>query len=237
MSTYNITPEEMKGILDFLNGESGTSVLGTPQAAVFMAAANELRRRGDTALRNCRNEIERLRRRVDALNARLGKDPGNAEFTDLGIDSVDMAKMICFYIRKQTAHLAGTYYIKRSVVITLLFQAYSGWLGKNSERICMEHPVATEYGPQFWRAYGKLDPAAELTDDDRRQLTEIGEKHPGLTAYVRNMVAKYLDAGIKELSDYHKSGFPYRNAERECREVGRWNTEIKDSDIYAWKNS
>ena len=101
------------------------------------------------------------------------------------------------------------------------------------ERLCREHPVATEYGPMFWSVYKKINPSSRVPYEAWKELCE---KNAGIAAYCRNAAQKYYDTKCSELEESFKKSKPYQKASKEYN-FGKWNKEISDQDIYEWRTA
>ena len=150
------------------------------------------------------------------------------QFGETGLDSLEVAKALLYNLQQLKA-----YKLNKSKVIQILFEMYASWLGSKGERLFTETPVATAYGPQFWRVYKHLSTDTTETYDSVKALAE---KNPGVAAFVRNAANKYYDYGENELNNMFKKSVPYKNASSE-KHGGKWNTPINDADIYAWKTN
>jgi len=171
------------------------------------------------------NSLERKNNRLtkreqEAIEAGLIKQTG--------LDSYEVAKALLY----QLQHLK-TYRLTRTKVVFILYEMYASWLVSKQERLFDEQPVATEWGPQFWRVYKRMNVMIPVSDEDWRDLAS---KNPGVAQFCRNAARKYYDYAEKKLQKTFKESLPYKNASKEKND-GKWNKEITDQDIISWKKS
>lgn len=223
MKTH-LTPEELQQLIRFAEDDR------TPVAHEVIAKLNELnaavqrgvlRRLSGADKRNAMLTERDERRRAEKRSLLQLN-----EFGETGLDSLEVAKALLYNLQQLRA-----YRLNRSKVIQILYEMYASWLGSKGERLFTEHPVATAFGPQFWRVYKHI---STDTTEPYDSVRTVAEKNPGVAVFIRNAAAKYYEYGENELNDMFKKTVPYKNATSE-RNGGKWNAEIKDADIYAWK--
>lgn len=178
-----------------------------------------------------RNKVSVLENRLSRMQRRSESKEREAvaseeAFADLGLDSLDIADALAAHLRQ-----LKTYQMGKDKVSLILFEIYASWLHGRKERVCVEHPVATPYGPRLWRAYTRMN----LNAGDEA-VAKLNALNPGLSVMVGNAARKYYDYSLSDLERYLKRSAPYRNASPK-EEGGKWNGEITDSDIYTWKAS
>ncbi len=154
---------------------------------------------------------------------------GNIDFGETGLDSVEVAYALLY----QLQFISNGRRISPSRVIGILYEIYASWLLNHKERLFVEHPVCTEYGPQFWRVYKRLVNLSSATYDDFKKLAE---QNPGVAMLCKNAASKYFDIDIRSFTAMLKKSEPYRNA-LPATNGGKWNKELNDSDIFVWKLS
>lgn len=146
--------------------------------------------------------------------------------THPGLDSVDVATGLLYQLQQ-----LQTYKLNKNKVILILYEMYCTWLAEKKERLFSEHPVATEYGPQFWRVYKRTNTIVQVEYKDWKKLCELNS---GVAAFCRNAAEKYYDYNNTTLEEKFKKSMPYKNATKDKND-GKWNKEISDNDIYNWK--
>lgn len=144
------------------------------------------------------------------------------------LDSFEVAQGLLYQLQQ-----LKTYKLSRTKVILILYEMYCTWLGKNKERLFDEHPVATEYGPQFWGVFKRLNTGAPVPYSQWKSLCE---RNSGVAAFCKNAAAKYYDKNNSTLEETFKKSAPYKNASKE-NNFGKWNKEISDKNIFEWKNA
>lgn len=224
MAFYILSPEELKGILDFVNNENN-DVVSTDAPQRFMNIAAAFNAKMYKMMLHERNRAVRSERTVERMKTRLSKQSEAGDFVELKLDSIDLAKCIIYLLQEKEA------YYTRNTVQYILFEAYATWLSEHSERLTSERPVAQEWGPHFWRVSNKLGKmSAKAGYDD---WTRITSQNPGVAAFLRNVVGKYYDWKEADLKNMMKESVPYKNAARKGDD-DKWGHPIKDADIFAW---
>lgn len=222
MTTISI--EELKSILDFNQGTTKEA----PVAAIVKLQRITIEATEALAREASRRALEtaRLQRHLDRLSAReeSAVETGEA-FVELGLDSVELANALIALLKEKK-----TYQLTKDKVELIMFEIYASWLASKKERITVEHPQATPYGPRFWRAYSKMD-----FNSGDEAVKRLSDRNPGLAVMVRNAANKYYDYSLSDLERYLKKSEPYKKASP--APGGKWNTELSDTDIYRWKKS
>lgn len=221
---YDITKEELDELKRYAEDEdavlSDYAILKrflNLEFAVMNKMAKDLPKQRRAALRG--------QERINRLMAKRESDHAAGEFADTGLDSVDVALALLYKLQQKK-----TYQLTLNKVMHILYEMYASWLASKGERLCIEHPVALESGPWFWRVRNKVDVRTRL---DESAFSELKSRNPGVAAFVANAAEKYYDYTASDLEKYVK-GMPYTNADA-SHNKGKWNGEIKDADIYAWK--
>lgn len=222
---YDITTEELEQILKFVNGEDAplpSPDITTKFQNTYFAFQGKVLKQ----LQQQQKENFRLERRVNKLEEKEDKALREGDFKELGLDSVDVAHALLHHLKR-----VDSYKLTKGKVICILYGMYASWLAGKKERLFIEHPVASEWGPQFWRVYKKID----ISSNDTTELWKtFREKYPGVAAFVVNSANKYAGYSETELKNVLMKSMPYRNATAD-KNNGKWNKEIDDSDIYFWK--
>lgn len=223
---YDFTPEELRDIQNFVeNNESISSETIDRFMALSFATMKKVRER----LYSAKEENFRLKRRIDRYEKKEKGDGRTAPaFSETGCDSADIAEALIFCLRE-----LKTYQLSKPKVMLILYEMYASWLASKRQRLFVEHPVANEWGPQFWRAYKRTDPK---TNVPRAAFNKVASQNPGVAAFIRNAAAKYYDYSLSDLKNLFVNSEPYRNA-LPSTNGGKWGKEITDSDIYLWKTS
>ena len=223
---YEMNNEEFEMIVKYANDELET--IPGDVLSRFQNLSWAVQRKVMNRMKTLEAKSGRLQTKVDRLTRRETAEAAAGNFGETGLDSVEVAIMVVHYLQAKP----GCRFSK-SRVISILYEMYATWLHDKRQRLFLEHPAATEYGPQLWRVYKRLDLHGEVS---REQFKEIAGKNPAVAAFARNAVEKYHDMSERILSDYFKKSDPYRNASAD-RNKGKWGTEISDADIFAWKDS
>lgn len=190
-------------------------------SAQATAALAHAYRNSGNKLRVLEGKVARMQKRSDAAEEKAVAD-GTA-FTDLAVDSVDVANALIAHLKT-----LKTYNFTKDKVSYILFEIYASWLFSKRERLCIEHPVATPYGPRFWHAYTRMD----MNSGDEA-VSRLNSVNPGLSVMVGNAARKYYDYSIGDLERYVKKSRPYVEA---CPKEGeKWNKEMTDESIFRWK--
>lgn len=147
-----------------------------------------------------------------------------ANFTDLGLDSVKVANAI-----RYSANKIGRK-INMTQINKLLYIAYGILLVERKERLTSESPSAWPYGPVFPRVHKHVKLYDDITDTAYK---EIKAKKPEITEVIDNVVRTFSHHSAEHLSAWsHKKNSPWYIAVMESK--GKWNTKIKDENIYNY---
>ena len=150
------------------------------------------------------------------------------DFAETGLDSYEVALGLLYQLQQ-----LKTYRLTKKKFISILYEMYASWLHSKQERLFLEHPVASFFGPQFWRVYERISLAAPVQYKDWKSLCE---KNPGVAAFCKNAAEKYYDYAEGDLLRPLTKSLPFRNADKD-HNGGKWNKEIADKQIYAWKDA
>lgn len=229
INKFNISNEDIKSILDYVNDDTkqvpmpSYDTVGNFQALYF-----SLQRRLAKDYEEMQKRCFKAERRLERIDKHQDRQTAEGIFAESGLDSLEVADVLLYYLQQ-----LKTYKFTKGKFMSILFHMYASWLGSKKERLFAEQPVATEWGPQFWRVYKRLDLQRSIPYD---VVVALQEKRSDIAVYVRNAANKYYDIREKELSDIHLKCTPYKNALPHTNE-GKWNKQISDSDIFLWKNN
>ncbi len=219
-----LTPEGLETLIRIAEDDK------IPVDTGLVAALEELHsaviRRLARSLDSMTAKAEALSEKTERYKALLKGNPAEGVYTETGLDSADVADALLYQLQA-----LRTYKLSRAKVIHILYEMYASWLASKGERLFIEHPVATEYGPMFWRVYKRLDTRKQISRDRWESLCAA---NPGVAAFCRNAARKYYDYADGDLNKVFLKSRPYKNASKE-KNGGKWNKEINDNEIYAWK--
>lgn len=223
---YELSPRELQMVMDYItDGKRDILLTDIPKRfnAVHAAFVSRL-----TAECNAASEkIFRLERRLDSEKVKKDKEIASGIFAEAGLDSAEIAQALLYRLQQ-----LKTYRLTKGKVIIILYEMYSSWLASKKERLTIEHPVATEFGPQFWRAYSRLDVKIQMNS---AALDSIRQQNPGVAVFIDNAARKYYDYHEEDLKKTAMKSAAYLNATAEHNN-GKWNKEISDSDIFNSRN-
>ena len=170
--------------------------------------------------------IESLREEISNLKASEKK--AEEQVSDLGMDSVDLAKALCWRSR-ENGHV-----LYRNQMQTMLYIMYGRCLARSGRRMTSEHPQAWEYGPVFPRVYSKV----KTTDDPsyREQSDRLKESSPEVSELLDETVSRCSWRACRELlAVITAKGTPC--AESRGRNPERKTAPLEDADIREWFSS
>lgn len=145
-------------------------------------------------------------------------------FTELGLDSVEVARAIRFSGQEKQFALNMTQINK------LLYILYGNWLVKNKQRLTAEAPSAWPYGPVFPNVHRRIALYDPITDTEYKNIKERCQE---VISMLDAVVQKYGHFSAGSLSEWsHKEGSPWHIAVMKSN--GKWNTKIADTDIYNY---
>lgn len=224
---YDITSEQLEEITRFVNDEQDT-LPGTAATSalqnLFFAYQKKLAGRLNETIR----KADRLEKRLNLLENKREEQAVLGNFECIDIDSVIIAKGLLYKLKG----LNG-YNLTKYKVIYIMYLMYASWLASHRQRLFIEHPVATEWGPHLWRVAKNIDIKTDGTIEDWRKLTQ---ESPAVAAFTEESAKKRYLLSPDELRRLLVATAPYTNALPE-KNGGKWNKEITDADIYAWKKS
>ena len=220
------TPEELAAISRYIDDGERTEATASAIEKVFYAEG-QIRMRLVKENAALGSRLEKATAKIARFEERKQEAILQGEFAETGLDSVEVARCLLYYLQQKQA-----WRMSKSKLQYILFEVYAAWLAGHKERIFIEHPVCTEYGPMFWRVFKQIENLqSPLSADCVRTL---GEKNPGVVAICKNAAAKYYDYGDSQLKSYllkcpaYKEAMPQKNN-------GKWNGLMQDALILAWK--
>lgn len=221
---YEITPEEFKQLLAFADDER--NLVDQDLLVRFCAMHADIERHMLKAYAGARKRNTYLQERVDRMKEKREDRILAGEFAETGLDSFEVAQALLYQLQQ-----VRTYKLTKGKLILILYEMYASWLASKQECLFLEKPVATEYGPQFWRVWKRINVSSQVPYADYKNLAT---KNPGVAAFCQNAAKKYYDYSDDTLKKQFMKSKPYKNASKE-NNGGKWNKEISDTDIYAWK--
>lgn len=221
---YDLSNEELQEILRFVN-EEGAAMPSPDTVSRFQNIAFAFQGKCIKQVGALRQDNERLRRRLDRYTRTEQQAIEAGEFAEAGLDSVVVARALLYCLQQMKA-----YKLTKTKLVLIVYGMYASWLASKKTRLFVEHPVATEWGPQFWRVYKRVDTRERMTSDDWKALTELS---PAVAAFTKNSAIKYADYSEEDIRKLYLKSQPYKKAKAEQND-GKWNKEINDTDIYLW---
>lgn len=228
MNAFNITAEEMQALSAYIDegirGELTEAAIGK----VFYAEG-QIRARLAKECASLRAKLDRANTRVERFEEARKEKILQGDFAETGLDSVDVALCLLYYLQQ-----TKTYKLSKAKLQYILFEVYAAWLAGHKERLFIEKPVCTEYGPQFWRVYKKVESLANPVGFEA--VNRVASQNAGIAAICKNAAAKYYDYSEAQLKAYlvkcdaYKAALPEKNG-------GKWNGELDDRLILRWKEN
>lgn len=167
-----------------------------------------------------------LQERMDKMVERREERILSGEFGETGLDSADVATALLYQLQQRKTYRLNEYKLQ-----AILYEMYASWLNSKGERLFLEHPVATEFGPRFWRVFKRVDTKSIVP---YHVWKAFAEKSPAVAAYCENAAKKYYDYAEGTLSRVYLASKPYKNAHKDNNN-GKWGKELDDKEIRAWK--
>ena len=169
-------------------------------------------------------ELERLREENRQLAVSTGAEVGTG-FTETGIDSLELAKAVCFRSKEQ-GHV-----LYRNQVQTIMYILYGKHLARCGARLTTEHPQMWEYGPVFPRVYSKLKDTSD--DGYRAEYEALVTGHPDVAMDMEDTVTRCSWKSCRELlSVLTAAGSPWAAARGRCPD--RKTAPSEDTEIRDW---
>lgn len=227
----SFTPEDLRSVFNYLEDGDMKAVNSGAAARLVALASITARKMGEDAKKYYTKSAS-MEKRLERKKANEEKLTQQGVFAESELDSVDVAASLLFCLQ-QRAEGSTRIRISRGMLQAILYEMYASWLASKRERLFSEHPVATSWGPHFWRVYKHLpDTGMPVSYDVYKR---VAEQNPGVAAFCKNAANKYFDWKEKDLRDPQLKSEPFRAASAE-RNRGKWNTQLDDALIYAWKN-
>ena len=167
-----------------------------------------------------------LQEKVDTYTARKKADYEAGTFEDSGLDSVHVAAGLLYCLQQ-----LKTYKLNKGKLQYILYEMYASWLASKKERLCLEQPVLTDWGPRFWRVYKRLDTGLKVPYESFKKLQSL---NPGVAVFCKNAANKYYDYDEATLKKAFLNSAPVKDLMK--REPQYTNKPLQDADIFAWKN-
>lgn len=223
---YELTPKELQDIIAYVRDDD-TQVLDTGAVERFTNLASALSRKLLEDTRHLSKANGTMRRRLDRYEAREQAAIDSEGFPSLDFDSLDIASALLYQLQQ-----LKTYRLTPEKLNLILYGMYASWLAGKRQRLFLEHPQATPWGPRFWRVFKRIsDVNLRVPYELWQNLTE---KDTAVAGFIKRYAEKYYDTKEKDLLDFFKKSKPYKNATAD-KNGGKWNKEIPDSEIFAWK--
>lgn len=223
---HDISQEDLARIIAFVE-DGNDEALSTGAISKFYALSAALGRRLSEYGQSAAKKNFLLERKLERYQRKEKAEIAEGVFSETGLDSVDVALALLYSLQQ-----LKTYQLTKSMLICILYSMYASWLGSKKERLFAEHPVATEWGPQFWRVYKRIVSVKSRVPDEC--YTNLARQNPAVAAFARNAARKYYDWKESDLRNLLLKSDPYKISTKE-HNSGKWGKEIPDSAIYVWK--
>ncbi len=223
MRTY-LTSAQLEALTRF--AEDDRQPLDTEAAEALSQLNAAVQKNIIKLLNGTRKRNTLLAERLEKFTDRKHEKILSGEFAETALDSPDVAKALLYQLNQYKTYRLSIYKVS-----AILYEMYASWLHSKNERLFIEHPVATEYGPRFWRVFNHVDMKKDGRYEDYKALAE---KNPGVAAFCKNAAAKYYDISEKDLTDVFRKTKAYLIADA-SHNGGKWNKPIDDKEIWQWK--
>lgn len=224
---YDFSLSDLQAVTGYLNAQNERPSDQVIKTFLSMSAALQARLLKELA--DAENKLGAARKRVERYTEKEQAYVAQHGYPELGIDSVDLAAALLWALQRHGRHITIT------KTVHILYEVYAAWLGSHKERICIEHPVITAYGPQFWRVYRHFQ--AKVGEPmDKGAFDDIAGRFPGLARLIQNAAAKYHDMDDRDLKQYLIKSRPCQKAmPAKTEKEPKWNNPIDDHLIVLWK--
>lgn len=119
---YTLSSEELKSIIDYINGDSDTTI-DSDAADKLLRISFDLQKRLLRDTRQSRTKADRLAVKIGKLETtkkkRIEKQIENGDFENAGCDSIDVAKVIVQMMRRHD------FFTTRKKTVLLLYECYA----------------------------------------------------------------------------------------------------------------
>lgn len=227
-SIYELTPHELEGLISFVRDGDDT-VLETAAIEKFYNLNQMLGKKLADRIRKEKKRADHIQQRLDRYVSRENAAVERGDFPTLDLDSLEVAEALLYQLQQ-----LKTYRLSRNKLVYILYGMYAAWLAGKKQRLFLEHPVATAWGPQFWRVYNKITNVTLRVPYGSWE--NITAKSTAVAGLIKTYAQKYYDISEKDLQNLFIKSEPYKNAVA-SKNGGKWNKEISDTDIYVWKTS
>lgn len=228
---YQLSAEQLQGILDFLADDGETKRLDIEAASTFLAISAAVGRaivKENGALVR-KNAL--LERKLERMLARQQSEKQsvieNEWFGSTGLRCPEVAYPFLYKLQEHN------FYLTRDKFWFLMYMMYSSYLFHFESTICLEHPCAIAQGPRFW----SIKDMSLITPVDRKWWLSLTEKSPALAKFIENYAIKHGNMSEADCEKYVMRSEPFRNAMESAKCAGLKSGKISDKDIYLWKQS
>jgi len=232
---YDFTSEEFVQILAYVNGEND-DVLKTDLIQRFINLNAAFSAKLYSSYRTAKGQVQRVERANERIRARYDKEirsnDQEGNYGQVNLTATEVAMCIVLLMKE-----CGISYTRERVQF-MMYEAYCSWLIRNRERLFKESPVAQRWGPHFWTVKDKITGTAPVTSGEEFHV--IASQYSGIAVFLKNVVKKYAAISDDELRSMYMKSVPFKKAAPEKVDhdgnaiEGKWNREIKDSDIVGW---
>ena len=223
MKTY-ITHDQLDALVRYAMDEKAPLDIEAVEALnnLFYKVQGNLTRR----YTGMSKRLSMLNERIEKYRQRETERVESGTFEEGDMDSAALARAILYQLQQMK-----TYKLSKFKVNAILYAMYASWLYSKKARLVEEHPVATPYGPRFWHAIKKLNHNEKIT---REEWNTFAEQYTAIAAFCKAACAKYYDHDDATMNRKFMSTKAFEKVSAE-RNGGKWNKELDDADIYAWK--
>lgn len=224
---YELTSRELEGIIAYVR-ENDTTVLQTDAIAKFLNLGSALGKK-------LRDDVVRSSRRAETAEGRLQRirekeqeSFKNEDIPGTGLDSLTVAIALLYQLQSLKAPA-----LTKRKLNYIFYRMYAEWLAGHDQRLVTEHPVATPWGPYFWRVENQVKSVTiRVTYEDWKNFAF---DHPSIAGFIKTYAAKHCNDNEKDMKEFLMSSKPYRS--RKPKKDGKWNAELDDHEIREWKQS
>lgn len=224
---YDFSLSDLQAVTGYLNAQNERPSDQVIKTFLSMSAALQARLLKELA--DAENKLGAARKRVERYTEKEQAYVAQHGYPELGIDSVDLAAALLWALQRHGRRITIT------KTVHILYEVYAAWLASHGERVTIEHPVVTAYGPQFWRVYRRFKDNVN-SPVPKDAWDAVARINPGLANLVVNAANKYCDIDDGDLKEYLLKSIPVRQAMPAKNDPDpKWNSPIDDSLIVRWK--